>query len=669
MGIIRGAHRPPYTLTLKSNGCIIFIAALTPSKLLVTSKHSLGHIQNVEESHAEVGERWLRKQLADAGKTEEQLAGALWEKKWTAVAELCDDSFEEHVLRISKEMTGLHLHGLNACTKRFATQHQDVVDAFAEEWGFIGTKSTVLDSIPKVKAFTEEIGKSGSWDGNALEGFVVRTHVTEPPTKGNAPVSASPYPVVTKAILSRGESNIPKSKLRRAETKLYVKWVVGEIKRDRSQFKDYAKGKGIIATRDRFLMWMEEHADEKKAAELSQEQSLHPSNKEFGKTIIVPVAIPGVGKTTIAVALVHLFNFGHTQSDDINAKKAAPAFIKNVVNLLKTHDVVIADKNNHLRQHRQQLRDAVKNFTPPVRLMALNWSFDQPMATIHRICADRVLARGDKHQTLRADALAKSHEEVIWQFLQNAEELTDGEVDVAVEMDIEEPLEDALARVVDGCVRILGVPRPSQEQIGEALALARGYEPKMRRQDDKKKKVVEARYFGVLAEVDLEEVLAKRFAEDGAPEEGRAFYEKLVEQKRVAKRPHITIVHSKSLPEEKPLWDRCQCLHGLASPPLLSFRLDRLVWNDRVMAVTVSDLAVDADVEDPHSFGVDFVVNLPKNVKNRLHITVGTQSADIPPLEAKHLVELWKKEGDIDGVRSLELKDLWVKGRVKGLQN
>lgn len=33
---------PPYTLTLKSNGCIIFIGALTPDKLLVTSKHSLG---------------------------------------------------------------------------------------------------------------------------------------------------------------------------------------------------------------------------------------------------------------------------------------------------------------------------------------------------------------------------------------------------------------------------------------------------------------------------------------------------------------------------------------------------------------------------------------------------------------------------------------------------
>jgi tRNA ligase len=46
----------------------------------------------------------------------------------------------------------------------------------------------------------------------------------------------------------------------------------------------------------------------------------------------------------VAVALSHIFGFGHTQSDDVHAKKAAPAFIKNVVKLLRNHDVVIADK-------------------------------------------------------------------------------------------------------------------------------------------------------------------------------------------------------------------------------------------------------------------------------------------------------------------------------------
>ena len=61
--------------------CVIFVAALTPSKVLVTSKHSLWIVQtdksDAGEPRARVGERHLRKHLAAAGKTEEQLAQTL----------------------------------------------------------------------------------------------------------------------------------------------------------------------------------------------------------------------------------------------------------------------------------------------------------------------------------------------------------------------------------------------------------------------------------------------------------------------------------------------------------------------------------------------------------------------------------------------------------------
>src|SRR5260221_10380849 len=102
------------------------MAALSPDKMLVTSKHSLGPVLGHERSHAQVGDAWLEKQLKAAGKTKEQLAQTLWEKNWTAVAELCDDSFEEHVLPIPSDMTGLHLHGLNVNGREFDTQAQPV---------------------------------------------------------------------------------------------------------------------------------------------------------------------------------------------------------------------------------------------------------------------------------------------------------------------------------------------------------------------------------------------------------------------------------------------------------------------------------------------------------------------------------------------------------------
>jgi tRNA ligase len=260
----------------------------------------------------------------------------------------------------------------------------ETVDAFAEEWGFIKTPAITLNSISEVKSFTDNIAKTGKWNGEALEGFVVRTHIIDPKERSTTRSTRPPYPTgssfffkvkfdepymmyrdwreVTKILLSTKESlnnaKLPKSKLKRKETRLYVEWVKKEIRHNPSAFSEYLKGKGIIATRERFLKWME--TDEGKKG-LVVESEAPPTTKEFGKTIILPVAIPGcgkrsnsvlclssrfhlTGKTAVSVALASLFDFGHTQSDDIQAKKPASAFIRNVVNLLKHHDIVIADK-------------------------------------------------------------------------------------------------------------------------------------------------------------------------------------------------------------------------------------------------------------------------------------------------------------------------------------
>ena len=205
---------------------------------------------------------------------------------------------------------------------------------------------------------------------------------------------------VTKTLLSKGPSasNVPKGRLRRAETKVYVDWVCREIRRDSAQFDGFTKGRGIIATRERFLRWMESGAGKDALREGSGGREVgvgaageagavarEEVDLTKGKVIIVPVAIPGVGefllftrgsrflspcdicamhetqrltrrlsflhasralagKTSVAVGLQHLFGFAHVQSDDITAKKPAPIFIKHVSQALKKHDVVIADK-------------------------------------------------------------------------------------------------------------------------------------------------------------------------------------------------------------------------------------------------------------------------------------------------------------------------------------
>lgn len=227
------------------------------------------------------------------------------------------------MLGYSPEKTGLHLHGLNESTKEFKTLPHTEVDAFAEEWGFIKTASITLDSIAAVKQFTTEVGESGAWNGEAVEGFVVRTHVTG----AGAKESASPYAPgstfffkvkfdepymmyrdwreVTKSLLSMSAkgpispAKLPKSKMKRVETRLYVKWVIDEIARDKTQFEEFNKGKGIIATRERFLAWL---ATDKGKADLGSAKLngaetvvIGDQAKVFKKTIIAPVAIPGCG--------------------------------------------------------------------------------------------------------------------------------------------------------------------------------------------------------------------------------------------------------------------------------------------------------------------------------------------------------------------------------------
>ena len=168
--------------------------------------------------------------------------------------------------------------------------------------------------------------------GQALEGFVVRTHVSEPPSKGDKGPSASPYEPgssfffkvkfdepymmyrdwreVTKTLLSKGPSisNVSKAKLKRPETQLYVNWVIKEIKRDRSQFSEFTKGKGIIATRERFLKWLETKDGKDELDETSKEEEVKVEHdkKKFGKTIIVPIAVPGVGTSPILLRCTYL---------------------------------------------------------------------------------------------------------------------------------------------------------------------------------------------------------------------------------------------------------------------------------------------------------------------------------------------------------------------------
>jgi tRNA ligase len=101
------------------------------------------------------------------------------------------------------------------------------------------------------------------------------------------------------------------------------------------------------------------------------------------------------------------------------------------------------------------------------------------------------------------------------------------------------------------------------------------------------------------------------------------------------------------------------------APPLFAFRLGHLIWDERVMAFTVEDLAVSQDEPEPYEQGVEFVLRLPKETAERLHVTIGTRDKDINPVEARDLVERWR--AGAPDINAIPLDNVFVKGRLKGL--
>ena len=247
-------------------------------------------------------------------------------------------------------------------------------------------------------------------------------------------------------------------------------------------------------------------------------------------------------------------------------------------------------------------------------------------------------------------------------FLNGTEDLAPAEVDVVIDMKIAESLEEGVRRAVGGVVKVLGLPPPSEEQITEGLNAVENYKPGSRKPDEKKRRGDPTRYYALLPELDLFEYLDNLFGSIEAEEELKSAWDLLKQGNRVTERPHVTIVHKNNIEAERALWDRCAALHAMpVNPPMFQATLGKLMWNGRVMAITVEDLTLE-DAGAVAGQGEDFLSELPARVSHRLHITVGTAKSSISPVEAKEMVE-----GSKDGVIIQSLDDTKIRGQIKGL--
>ncbi|GAA5944842.1 tRNA ligase [Sporobolomyces koalae] len=710
----------PYELTTKSNGCIILIAALSPTELVVTSKHGIGKNENAlterSVSHPERGEHWLEQHVARVGKTKQDLARELFERNLTAVAELCDDSFEEHVLAYPTEQTGLHLHGLNHNSPILNTLPSSEVTAFAKRYGMIQTAYFTFPSVVAVKTYCETVEQvggvefvPGSGKITPVEGFVVRGK-----KRGGEPGEAffwkvkydEPYLMyrewreITKKCLAvyPEMDKVDPMRIKNPDTRLYVWWVKREIEHDHAKFDSWKYGKGIIKTREEFLAWEKTMAGLEARRELGEVVELNEEekkNRKFDKTIVVPIAIQGCGKTALGLELKQLFGFGHVQSDDFLVKKPQPHFLRRIKELLETHDVVYADKNNHQAQHRSDIVHLANSLASKyrIRLVALVYPVDSaalPRDQFHALMARRIVSRGENHQSLRAGEV---HEAVIWQFLGQHEAFdpvanaqSDGKFDVMIEMRPEWERMEALDHVARQLANIDGmnitVPEPTK--LEEAIEFAKAWKVEVKKStpDDsttavkkRQQKVQKPRYYGLAVEVNLRDLLPARLPVEMVEQED-SLWNSLVKASRVETKPHVTLVHQVELKLEdeairvkkQDLWDRYEAMVELAtregSEPENRQALEvevvlgpRLVWNDRVMSIEVSELV---STSDQIGFAED----------RSAHITVGTRSSDIRPIEGKWIMEQALSTNAVvedTSFREIRIDVVKVKARLAGL--
>lgn len=516
-----------------------------------------------------------------------------------------------------------------------------------------------------------------------------------------------------KLLASYPETEVRPGKLRNEESRLYLWWVEREIRKDVGRFESWKVGKGIIRTREEFLEWAKGDEARGVRRQLGQEEKEEDRvARTFDRTLVVPVAVQGcgefvfsrwrwgkelmgfwrAGKTSLGIALGRLFGWGHTQSDDFTMKKSGPHFIKSVKELLATHEVVYADKcvdillsfpelstnargrNNHVRKLRTDLVVAARSVSAHhTRLIALVWPIDSPTFPrdrLHALCAERIVERGEHHQSLRA---GEGHESAIWQFLGQHEAFEpavnkdDGAFDEVIVMRTEWSREEALEAIVSRMVEILGVERPSEDKIVEALEFAKAYKPTVFKAaaPEKIKEALGPRYYGISVEANLDALLAPLF-----PSDSPSLFPTLCTSNRIEPSPHITLVHSIDLRAEdldlrtsrQALWDHYASLvenaptEGSDSLVVEVTLGPKVVWDSRAMAIEVSSLTGKG-------------IELPKG---GAHVTVGTVGTLVRPVEGKWLLEAVgrgeeeTREGGRIEVREMEA--VRCRGRLAGLR-
>lgn len=684
----------PYTVTVKSNGCIVFVSGLSDGTLVVCSKHSTGIRDDLSKNHALTAQKALKRQLEQNSLSSKDLALILFKYKITAVCEYCDDDFEEHVLEYKNDKAGLYLHGLNLNTVEFKTYPMDQVNQFAQQFAFKETKYIVCDTFNETLALMEKCNETGTFQDEEIEGFVIRCRKPIPDTDKLADFFfkfkfQEPYLLyrelreVTKQFINTGPESIKfgKHKLICMD---YIKFVMPYLVTDEKLKSDYLDNKGIIELRKKYFESKNEStmkliSDELKMLDLEDEMK----KLKFGETkskryVLVTVATIGCGKTTTSVGLMNLFPelIGHVQNDNIQTP-GKDKLVVAALDVLKEKPIVIIDKNNHKFAERKQIFDSFEklNDTIPkskLKFICLNFiqsSSPKKDTTLWELTRNRVVERGDDHQSIKVetDGIVNA-EKIMRGFISRFQKVEpskepDSKFDYIIDLDVSEKDSslknmELLASKLQKIVKDVELPTPSRKKFQKAFENAKNYKPVF----TKKMKInkLKPNYFGI--HVPSENVLS--IIESNNID----FFTTLKEKKRVQKDFHITLVHSamrREGDEKRSMWKTYNDefknqveqfskmtenlppnnRHFIGEKYNATIKATKIFWNNKVMCI-------EADVMRFNKGEVQ--IELP--VGNRYtHITIGTIDKSIPPMMAGVMLNNYY-DGKVNDIHVKELE-------------
>lgn len=175
------------------------------------------------------------------------------------------------------------------------------------------------------------------------------------------------------------------------------------------------------------------------------------SSPKVVKYLLIPVATIGCGKTTTALTLSNvLTSCAHVQSDNVKSKRQK--LVKNALLALTDSNAVIVDRNNHTSLQRSQLLSDIESFKSRY-LGSKNVTFnkvclnfipgDVKDSELWRTTTQRVISRGDRHQSIKADDMgAKRLSMVMRGFVNKFEPIDlnkepDSAFDLVIDLDAE----------------------------------------------------------------------------------------------------------------------------------------------------------------------------------------------------------------------------------------